>query len=159
MSVHGIVVSLYVAPQAAAVMQSRDQVDAVAGRGLDGDRYFTGTGTYSRDPATGRHVTLVEIEAIEGLRRDYGIEIAPAQTRRNIITRDVALNHLVDREFFVSEVRLRGMRLCEPCAHLEQLTKRGVLRGLIHRGGLRAEILNGGTLRIGGPIATIEDRR
>jgi MOSC domain-containing protein YiiM len=159
MNARGFVVSLHVAPVAAAVMQSRDQVDAVAGRGLDGDRYFAGTGTYSRDPGSGRHVTLVEIEAIESLKRDYGIELAPTQTRRNIITREVALNHLVDREFCIAEVRLRGMRLCEPCAHLEQLTKRGVLRGLIHRGGLRAEVLSGGTIRIGDPIAAIEDRR
>jgi MOSC domain-containing protein YiiM len=159
MSAHGFVVSLHVAPTAAAPVQNRKQVEAVTGRGLDGDRYFHGVGTFSRDPGTGRHVTLVEIEAIEGLKRDYGVEIAPAQTRRNIVTRDVALNHLVDREFFVGKVRLRGTRLCEPCAHLERLTAHGAMRGLIHRGGLRAEIVTGGTIRIGDEIAAIEDHR
>lgn len=159
MNQRGFVVSLQVAPTAAAVMQSRVRIEAVAGRGLDGDRYFTGSGTYSHDPGTGRHVTLVEIEAIEGLKRDYGLEIEPAQTRRNIVTRGVALNHLVGREFSIAEVRLRGMRLCEPCAHLEQLTQRGVLRGLIHRGGLRAEILGGGTIRVGDLIAASDERR
>lgn len=138
-------------------MQSRDQVTAIAGRGLDGDRYFSGLGTFSRDRGTGRHVTLVEIEAIEGLKRDYRVGIAPAQTRRNIVTRGVALNHLVGGEFFVGAVRLRGMRLCEPCAHLERLSARGALCGLIHRGGLRAELLTGGSIRVGDAITAIND--
>ena len=159
MNARGVVVSLHLAPTAAAAMESREQVQAVAARGLQGDRYFAELGTFSRDPGTGRHVTLVEIEAIEGLKRDYGVEIAPGQTRRNIVTGGVALNHLVDREFLVGAVRLRGMRLCEPCAHLERLTARGALRGLIHRGGLRAEIVTGGTIQIGDEIAAIDDRR
>ncbi len=154
MTMRGIVVSLHVASTGGAIIQSRDQVQAVMGRGLDGDRYFLGLGTYSRDPGNGRHVTLVEIEAIEALRREYGVEIAPGQARRNIVTRDVALNHFVDREFFVGQARLRGMRLCEPCAHLERLTLPGALRGLIHRGGLRAEILTGGTICVGDEIVS-----
>jgi MOSC domain-containing protein YiiM len=159
MSAHGFVVSLHVAPTAAAAMESQDQVQAVALRGLEGDRYFAELGTFSRDPGSGRHVTLIESEAIEGLKREYAVEIAPGQTRRNIVTRDVALNHLVDREFFVGKVRLRGTRLCEPCAHLERLTAHGAMRGLIHRGGLRAEIVTGGTIRIGDEIAAIENQR
>ena len=73
------------------------------------------------------------------------------------MTRDVALNHLVEREFLIGRVRLRGTRLCEPCAHLEQLTERGALRGLVHRGGLRAEILSGGTIHVGDPITLPDD--
>ena len=148
MNVRGFVVSLHIAPTGAGVIQNCDQVKAIAGRGLEGDRYFAGIGTYSHDPGSGRHVTLIEIEALEGLTRDYGIAIAPGNLRRNIVTRDVALNHLVEREFLVGRVRLRGTRLCEPCAHLERLTERGALRGLIHRGGLRAEIVSGGTIDI-----------
>jgi len=140
-------------------MQTVSCVRAVAGRGLEGDRYFTGTGTYSKNPGSGRQVTLIEIEAIEGLKREYGVEIAPSQTRRNIATRGVALNHLVDREFFVGAARLRGMRLCEPCAHLEQLSARGARRGLIHRGGLRAEILTGGTIGVGDAVAAVAEPR
>lgn len=153
MQTPGSVISLHIAPTGAAPMQTVSQVPAIAGRGLEGDRYFTGMGTYSKNPGTGRHVTLIESEAIEGLKREYGVEIAPNQTRRNIVTRGAALNHLVDREFFVGAVRLRGMRLCEPCAHLERLSARGALRGLIHRGGLRAEILTGGTIGVGDAIA------
>lgn len=154
MNMRGIVVALHFASTGAAIMQSRDQVQAVAGRGLEGDRYFSGLGTYSRNPGSGRHVTFVEIEAIEALKREYGVEIDPGQTRRNIVTREVALNHLVDREFVVGRVRLRGMRLCEPCAHLERLTMPGALRGLIHRGGLRAEILTNGAICIGDEIVS-----
>ena len=148
----GLVVSLHVAPTAAAPIQNRDCVEAVAGRGLEGDRYFARIGTYSRDPGSGRHLTLIEAEALEGLKRDYGIAIAPGDSRRNVVTRDVPLNHLIDREFLIGKVRLRGTRLCEPCAHLERLTEQGASRGLVHRGGLRVEILSGGTIHIGDAI-------
>lgn len=157
MNAPGLVVSLHIALTGAAPIQNRDRVEAIAGRGLEGDRYFAGIGTYSHAPGSGRHVTLIEIEAIEGLKRDYGIDIAPGKSRRNIVTRDVALNHLVEREFLIGRVRLRGTRLCEPCAHLERLTERGALRGLVHRGGLRAEILSGGTIHVGDPIMLPDD--
>ena len=157
MNRRGLVVSLHIAPTAAAPIQNRDRVEAVAGRGLEDDRYFAGVGTFSREPGSGRHVTLIELEAIEGLKRDYGIDIAPGISRRNIVTRDVALNHLVDREFLIGKVRLRGTRLCEPCAHLGRLTEHGALRGLVHRGGLRTEILSGGTIHVGDPITLPDD--
>ena len=95
-----------------------------------------------------REVTLIEIEAIEALEREKNIAIAPGAARRNVVTRGVPLNHLVGREFQVGSVRLRGTRLCEPCAYLEGLTQKGVLAGLIHRGGLRAEIVTAGTIRV-----------
>lgn len=127
---------------------------AIAGRGLEGDRYFNQVGTYSNRPGTGREVTLIEIEAIEALKRDYDIGLRPGESRRNIVTRGVPLNHLLGREFKVGEVRLRGARLCEPCSHLQKLTQQGVMRGLIHRGGLRAEILTGGVIRVDDVIDT-----
>lgn len=133
-------------------MASVDEVRAVPKRGLEGDRYFAEAGTYSNQPGSGRDVTLIEIETIEALARDYGIELDPKDSRRNIATRGIALNHLVGREFKVGEVLLRGSRLCDPCSHLEKLTAKGVMRGLIHRGGLRAEILTDGTIRVGDAI-------
>jgi MOSC domain-containing protein YiiM len=129
MNAGGIVISLHIAPTGAAATRPVGEVRAVAGRGLEGDRYFNQLGTYSNDPGTGRHVTLIEIEAIEALKRDYDIDMAAGCSRRNIVT-----------------------RLCDPCSHLEKLTCQGVLRGLIHRGGLRAEIVRGGTIRIGDEI-------
>lgn len=157
MNAKGSVVSLHIASTGAAAMQSQDRVQAVAGRGLQGDRYFAGLGTYSNHPGSGRHATLIEIEAIEALKQEYQVEIDASLSRRNIVTRAVALNHLVDREFTIGEVRLRGMRLCEPCAHLERLSAPGAMRGLIHRGGLRAEILTGGTIRVGDAITPVDD--
>jgi MOSC domain-containing protein YiiM len=149
----GTVVSLHIAPTAAAPMRSLTKVQVVVSGGLEGDRYFNKLGTYSNDPGSGRDVTLIEIEAIEALKRDYQIELEPSQARRNIVTQGVALNHLVDREFKIGDVILRGTRLCDPCSHLEKLTRKGVMRGLIHRGGLRAEIISGGTLRPGDTIS------
>lgn len=159
MNTVGSVVSLHVAPTGAAAMQTVDEVQVVTGLGLERDRYFAGLGTYSNNPGAGRHVTLIEIEAIEGLQREYGVEVAPAQSRRNIVTRNVALNHLVERTFRVGAVVLRGMRLCEPCAHFERLSTRGAMRGLIHRGGLRADIITGGTIRTGDAIVAVESER
>jgi MOSC domain-containing protein YiiM len=146
------IVSIHMAAIGTAPMNSVTNARAVVGRGLEGDRYFNKAGTYSNDPGSGRDITLIEIEAIEALRRDYQIELDPSQARRNIVTQGVALNHLVDREFKIGDVILRGTRLCDPCSHLEKLTRKGVMRGLIHRGGLRTEIIRGGTLRPGDPI-------
>lgn len=133
-------------------MESVNAVHAVPGQGLEGDRYFAKVGTYSHKPTAGREVTLIEFEAIEALRRDYGINLDPGDSRRNIVTQRIALNHLLNREFQVGEVKLRGVRLCDPCSHLERLTQRGVLRGLVHRGGLRAQILSEGMIRVGDAV-------
>lgn len=145
----GVVVSIHVAPVAEAPLHPLQSVRAVPGRGLEGDRYFTQTGTYSPKPMPDRDLTLIEAETIEALARDHDISLAPGESRRNITTRGVALNHLVDREFTVGEVRLRGLRLCDPCGHLERLTHPGVRKALINRGGLRCQILTEGTIRVG----------
>src|SRR5215470_6502675 len=129
MAARGIVVSLHIASTAAAPMRSVNSVQMVVGRGIEGDRYFNRLGTYSNEPGSGREVTLIEVEAVEALKRDYQIELEPNQTRRNIITQGVALNHLVDREFKVGDVTLCGTRLCDPCSHLEKLTCKGAMRG------------------------------
>ena len=150
----GRVVSIHIAPGAADAMSTVEQVRAVAAKGLEGDRYFLALGTFWK-PKPDYEVTLIEIEALEALERDYGVALLPAETRRNIVTRGVALNHLVGREFKVGEAVLRGLRLCEPCAHLERLTHREVIRGLTHRGGLRAQILIGGTIKVGDRVEQV----
>jgi MOSC domain-containing protein YiiM len=152
MSVRGTVLSIHIAPAGRAPILSVGEIQAIAGKGLEGDRYFRKTGSYSKTPGSGREVTLIEIEAIEALKREYQIEIDAAQVRRNIATGGVALNHLIDREFTVGEVVLRGTRLCDPCSHLERLTVKGIMRGLIHRGGLRADIVRGGIICVGDAI-------
>lgn len=157
---NGTVVSIHVAPGAGTPMVPVGEAHAVPGKGLEGDRYFKQVGTYSgrtgpRGAPPAREVTLIESEAIDALRRDYGIELDPGDSRRNIVTRGVALNHLIGREFRAGQVRVRGIRLCEPCAHLEELTRQGVLRGLVHRGGLRGEIVTEGVIRVGDEICEL----
>lgn len=154
MSHRGKVVAIYITPRGGAPMVEVSTVRAVTGKGLEGDRYADGLGTYSAQPGTGREVTLIEVETIESLAREYDVEMGPAETRRNLVTLGLPLNHLVGREFRVGDVTLRGTRLCEPCNHLETLTRPGVRRGLIHRGGLRAEIINGGVIRAGDAATT-----
>ena len=151
----GVILSIYLAPAAAAPMVSVMETQAVAGQGLAGDRYFNKLGTYSNHPGSGREVTLIEIEAIEAMLREYQVELNPAMSRRNLVTRGVALNHLVEREFRIGEVLMRGTRLCEPCRHLERLSVKGAMRGLIHRGGLRAEVIRGGVIKTGDLITQV----
>lgn len=152
MGTGGSVVWIFVAALAHGAMRPLDEVRVVDGRGLEGDRYF-GVGRAYADgrPGIGRHVTLIEEEALDAARRDYEVDLPPGGSRRNLVTRGVALNHLVDREFAIgAEVVLRGVRLCEPCRHLDKLS--GGLacsRALVHRGGLRAEIVRGGVIRVG----------
>lgn len=128
-----------------------ERVQALAGRGLEGDRYQAKAGTFSKNPGK-RDVTLIESEALESYARESGKKLSAAESRRNLLTRGVRLNDLVGREFQVGAVRLLGLRLCEPCTHLARLTHPEVLPGLVHRGGLFAEILNDGELQAGDAI-------
>jgi MOSC domain-containing protein YiiM len=152
----GSVAGIFIGAVAEMPLQSKEEVLAVTGRGLEGDRYFDGSGTYSTTPGTGRHVTLIESEALAAAESDYGLELPPGASRRNIVTAGVALNHLVGREFMVGEVRLLGTRLCEPCSHLAKLTGKPVVKALIHRAGLRADILDGGLIRVGDEVKPVE---
>ncbi len=152
----GRVVSIHITGKAAEPMKSIGAVRAVAGRGLEGDRYFLKMGTYSHKHGPDREVTLIELEAIEALERDYGVKLSPGDARRNIVTRGVALNHLVGKEFRVGEAIFRGIRLCEPCHHLARLTgQEKVLPGLVHRGGLRAQVVRDGMIRVGDEITAL----
>jgi MOSC domain-containing protein YiiM len=149
----GTVEAIYISSTAAAPTKPIDAVLAIPGVGLEGDRYALKLGTFYK-PEPDRELTLIEAEAVEALRRDYGVELAPGDARRNLVTRGVALNHLVGKEFTVGDVRIRGIRLCEPCDHLQRLTGKPVLKGLLHRGGLRAQILTEGTIHAGDEVVT-----
>lgn len=150
----GRLVAIYVAAAGGAPMEARDRIDTITGVGLRDDRYAMGTGTYSSNGRGPRDVTLIEREAIDAVRtEDGGIAIPEDETRRNLVTEGVALNHLVGRTFRVGNVRMRGIRLAEPCAYLEQLTGLdGMREAFVHRGGLRAQVLDDGELRVGDAI-------
>jgi MOSC domain-containing protein YiiM len=149
------VLHIYTAPTAGAKLEARDSVTATPGKGLQGDRYAARQGIYSEETMTpDREVTLIEVETIEALRAEHGIDLHPSQTRRNIVTRGIALNALVGSEFRVGEVAMRGIRLCEPCAYLQDLLGiEGLVKALVKRGGLRAQIVSRGTIRIGDPVS------
>lgn len=150
---NGTVEAIYIAAAAEGAPGSVAQATAIPGAGLEGDRYALQQGTFSKpEPEPDYELTLIEAESIEAVRRDYQVELVAGEARRNIVTRDVALNHLVGREFSIGEVRIRGIRLCEPCDHLQKVTGKPLLKGLLHRGGLRAQILTRGTIRVGDPI-------
>jgi steroid delta-isomerase-like uncharacterized protein len=153
----GRVESIGIAPVGKAPIVFVKAVRAIAGRGLEGDRYCVKEGTYSKEPGEGRDVTLIESEAVEAMNAKLGTNFAAGEMRRNIVTRGVALNHLIGRDFRAGRALLRGIRLCEPCAYLQSLTRDGVLKQLIHRGGLRANILEDGEIRAGDAIALVED--
>jgi hypothetical protein len=145
----GSVVAILTAPDAERPLARVDRVDAVAGRGLAGDRYYNGLGTFS-GPGRGYQLTLVEAEVLASL------DLPWEQARRNIVTRGIALNALVGHRFKIGAVECIGRRLAEPCSHLEKLARPGLLRPLVHRGGLRADILESGAISIGDSVAIVE---
>jgi hypothetical protein len=152
----GTVEGLAVAPAAEAPMQLREVARARAGRGLEGDRYAAGAGTFS--PRAGRRpgydLTLIAAEALDELAA-AGHAVDFAGSRRNVLTRGVDVNDLVGRRFRIGDVLCEGRRLCEPCVHLDRLSGPGILRPLIHRGGLRVDVLTDGEIRLGAPLVAL----
>jgi hypothetical protein len=151
----GVVELLAVAPAAEAPMQLVPRARALAGRGLEGDRYAKSLGTFSPRGAhrPGYELTLIAAEVVEELTvRDAAHDFT--STRRNVLTRGLDINALIGRDFYIGDVHCRGLRLAEPCAHLERLHGPGLLRPLIHRGGVRVDILNDGYITKGSPIST-----
>ena len=147
----GRIESIHIATAARVPTRAVEQALAIPGVGLQGDRYALQQGTFYK-PLPDFELTLIEAEALEALKRDYEVELAPGEARRNLVTRGVPLNHMVGREFQVGEVKVRGIRLCEPCSHLQALAGRPIIKGLLHRGGLRAQILSRGTIRVGDAV-------
>jgi MOSC domain-containing protein YiiM len=132
------------------------RVRAIAGVGLENDRYATGTGTYSPDSRTDRHLTLIEAEEIEALAERDGIDLEPGESRRNVTTRGIRLNELVGRRFRIGHVEAEATRLCEPCQGLQDRLGKPVLAPLVHRAGLRALILTDGEIALGDEIAVLD---
>ena len=153
----GTVEAIHITDIATTPLRAVTEVAARAGVGLEGDRYANAEGTFSTWP-NDHEFTLIEAEAIEAAAQEYGLHLAPGESRRNVTTRGIALNPLVGKRFRVGEVLCEGTRLCEPCAHLEAVTgKGGLARILAGRGGLRALLLTDGVIRAGDPITLDEE--
>ncbi len=148
------VTALYLSPEATVLPHLVDEAEALAHRGLVGDRYFEGCGTFTdwEPKGPGRELTLIEGEVLAE------IDLSAAEARRNIVTEGVRLNDLVGKRFRIGDLLIEGIRLCPPCAHLDKVTGRGLLKPLADRGGLRADILTDGVIRVGDEIDVINDR-
>ena len=154
----GIIINIFISEKANKLPVPVDVAETITNRGLSGDRYYHKTGTYSdvEPKSPGRELTLIELEVLEQLELDYGITLSGAEARRNIVTQGIFLNDLVGKRFQIGKVVCEGIRLCHPCKLLEELTGKQVLRPLVDRGGLRADILNNGTIRVGDSIMVVD---
>ena len=151
----GIVVALFTVDRRAAPMKKVEQLYALAGRGIEGDRYFLGTGTYSKSPEPGRQVTLIKSEVLESLKNKLEINVKPEESRRNILTQGIEINDLIGTEFYVGTVRLRAHRITQPCLYLEKLLDQpGLYKELWDNGGISCEILSDGVIKEGDPSTT-----
>ncbi len=148
----GSILSIYIAPQGGAPMQALTAAELIEGVGVAGDRYATGMGHYSKMPAADRQITLIEVETLEALERDHGLQLEAVESRRNVCTRGVPLNHLVGQEFHLGDAILYGARLNVPCKYLEKVTGKTVFEVLKHRSGLNCEIRRGAIIKPGDPI-------
>jgi MOSC domain-containing protein YiiM len=146
----GRVEQIHIAAEEEGAVHGVESVVVHTGRGLEGDRYLAPADGWA---PRGTAITLIEAEAIEAVIAEHGIDMTDGRSRRQVTTRGIALNDLVGREFLVGGVRCRGYELCEPCLHLEGMTEPGVIKAFVHRGGLRADVLDGGTIAVGDAVA------
>jgi MOSC domain-containing protein YiiM len=148
----GRIESIHLAASEGEPMRPVDRIRLIARVGLEGDRYATGRGHFSGTPGSGRALTLIEAEVIESLRDTERIVLQPGEARRNLITRGIALNAFVGHRFRIGSVLCEGMRLCEPCNYLDAVAGKPLLHPLRNRGGLRADVLEDGEIRVGDTV-------
>lgn len=148
---------IHICEMAGVEMEELAHAKLIEGVGIEGDRYATARGYYSNKPHADRQVTLIEVETLDALERDHGIILLPHESRRNLTTRDVPLNHLVGKRFRVGEVVLYGGRLNRPCKYIEELLDRQLFNQLLNRSGLNCQIVRGGTIHKGDPIEPLPE--
>lgn len=143
MSSDPVVVGLFVASATGEPMQLQDAVEVVPGVGIPGDRYATGRGHWSDPRWPDQELTLVEAELAEELG------VGPGDLRRNVVTRGIDLQNVIGRTFWIGTATLQGVRVCDPCRHVQSLTRPGLLADLTGRGGVRVAVTGGGTIACG----------
>ena len=154
----GSVVALFTTDRMSAPMKKMEELNALAGQGIEGDRYFLGTGTYSKSPQPGRQITLIKSEVLDWLKDKFEITVKPEECRRNVLTRGIEINDLIGTEFFVGPVRLRAHRITQPCLYLENLLDQpGLYKALWDNGGISCEILSDGVIKEGDTITSAPD--
>lgn len=151
--------AIYIGSETGKPLQAMDEVITIAGVGIDGDRYANKDGTFNQsedDEAT--QVTLIEGEAIDAALDEFGEDFREGRSRRNLVTRGIRLNDLVQQRFQVGEAVLEGAQLCHPCSHLSKLTATDSRKSLKNRGGLRTIVIQGGVIRVGDRIKVLEGK-
>jgi MOSC domain-containing protein YiiM len=147
----GRVEGIYITDASGELPQPVERVEAVSGGGLRGNRYFFADG----DAPPGRAITLIAAEALEAFEGETGIPLSAAESRRNVLVRGIDVNALVGKRFRIGDVECEGVELCEPCTHLEGMTRPGVITGMVHRAGLNADVLTDGEIEVGDPVAGV----
>lgn len=147
----GRVEAIHITPQRGAMPEPVDRVAAHAGKGLEGNRYFFADG----DAPPGNAITLIAAEALEAYEAETGNSLGAAESRRNVLVRGIDVNALVGKRFRVGAVECEGVELCEPCSHLESMTHRGVIQGMVHRAGLNADVLTDGEIAVGDDVTEV----
>lgn len=148
--------TIFVAKQSKQAQIEIDAVKVDAGKGIVGDRY------YGKKGSDGPNITFVESEAIAQYNQNFAQQIQLADTRRNVVTHDIALNDLVGKRFRIGEAEFYGVELCEPCAFLgktlatEEMNAAQVVKAWLHKGGLRADVVRSGVLRVGMPFELLD---
>lgn len=148
----GTIEHIHIASEASKPMVPLLEAEVIAGRGIEGDRYASKTGTYSQNPTPGRHVTLIEAEVIDDVAQRLGIPLSPHETRRNVTTRGIELDLLIGQHIQVGAVVLEVIRFCDPCLYLQNLLGRPVLQPLVDRAGVRCDVVRGGTIHVGDAV-------
>lgn len=149
----GTLLDIMIAPKAGAPMERQDQILAIPERGLEGDRYFFEAGSFSRWPGPHRDVTLIAEEDLDWIASEHGIVLPAIQSRRNLLVRGIDLNQLIKSDIQIGEVTLRGLRKCQPCKYLaRKVGEPDLVKAMIHRGGLRAQVVSEGVLSIGARV-------
>jgi MOSC domain-containing protein YiiM len=151
------VVEIWLTPTAAAPMRRVPSARLVAGRGLEGDRYALGGGTWARYPDLEKQLTLVDGADVAAVAAEAGVPLTPGDTRRNLVTAGVDLPALVGRWFAVGDALLFGVKRCPPCAHLERLTGARLVKAMVHRGGINAAVFAGGEVAEGAVVRAVSE--
>jgi hypothetical protein len=150
--------SIWIATAAGAELHPLDTAEIVAGRGIIGDRYHIGKGSFSRWQDPWRAITFIEQEAIETAQSEHGIIFSKGRARRNVVTIGIPLEDLIGRHFRIGSAEFKGSRICHPCRYLDRVVEAGSYQALKHRGGIRAEIVKSGSITIGDEIFPSQKR-
>lgn len=154
----GRLLEIWRAPAAAAPMRRLPSALLLAGRGLAGDRYALGGGTWAKYPDLEKQLTLIDVDEVAAVARDAGIALAPGDTRRNLLTSGIELPSLVGRWFAVGDALLFGAKRCPPCTHLERLTGARLVKAMARRGGINAAVFVGGIINDGDAVRPVSEQ-